>query len=219
VFIGHFAVALAAKRAAPSVSLGTLFIACELVDVIWPVFVLAGIEIVSISPGNTAFTPLDFIHYPWTHSLLMGALWAIFFGVLYFLIHKRNLRAATVLSAVVLSHWFLDALVHRPDLPLAPGGEARIGLGLWNSVPATLALEGALFVAALAFYLRSTRATDRIGSAGFWALVAFLLVAYCAAAFGPPPPSVETVAWAGIAGGLVTALWGYWVDRHREVAR
>jgi hypothetical protein len=149
----------------------------------------------------------------------MGALWALFFGVLYFIIHKRNLRAATVLSAVVLSHWFLDALVHRPDLPLTPGGEARIGLGLWNSVPATLALEGALFVAALAFYLRSTRATDRIGSAGFWALVAFLLVAYCAAAFGLPPPSVETVAWAGIAGGVVTALWGYWVDRHREVAR
>jgi hypothetical protein len=216
VFIGHFAVAFAAKRAAPSVSLGTLFVACELVDLIWPVFVLAGIETVRISPGNTAFTPLEFIHYPWTHSLAMGVLWALFLGTLYFLLRK-NMRGAIVVGAVVLSHWLLDALVHRPDLPLAPGGEARIGLGLWNSVPGTLALEGAMFVAALALYLKNTRARDRIGSAGFWALIAFLLAAYCGAAFGPPPPNVETVAWAGIAGGALTAAWGYWLDRHRQV--
>lgn len=218
MFIGHFAVALAAKRAAPSVSLGTLFVACELLDVIWPVLVLAGIEVVRISPGNTAFTPLDFVSYPWTHSLAMGIVWALLFSFLYFSVRK-NMRGALIVGAVVLSHWFLDALVHRPDLPLAPGGEARIGLGLWNSVPATLALEGAMFVAALALYLRSTRARDRIGGAGFWALIAFLLVAYCGAAFGPPPPNVETVAWAGIAGGIVTAFLGYWVDRHREVSR
>jgi hypothetical protein len=218
VFIGHFAVAFAAKRAAPSVSLGTLFVACELVDLIWPLFLLLGIERVRIDPGNTAFTPFDFIHYPWTHSLLMCALWAAFLGFFYFLVRK-NARAAIVVAALALSHWLLDALVHRPDLPLAPGGEARIGLGLWNSVPATLVLEGAMFVAALVLYLRNTRARDRIGSAGLWALIAFLLVAYCGAAFGHPPPNVETVAWAGIIGGIVTALWGYWVDRHREVSR
>jgi hypothetical protein len=218
VFIGHFAVAFAAKRTVPSVSLGTLFVACELVDLVWPLFVLAGIETVRISPGNTAFTPLEFIHYPWTHSLAMGVLWGAALGISYYLI-KRSKPGAIVVGAVVLSHWLLDALVHRPDLPLVPGGEARIGLGLWNSVPATLALEGAMFVAALALYLRGTRARDRIGAGGFWALIAFLLAAYCGAAFGPPPPNVETVAWAGIAGGIVTALWGYWVDRHREVVR
>jgi len=218
VFIGHFAVALAAKRAAPAVSLGTLFVACELVDLIWPVFVLAGIETVRIAPGNTAFTPLDFIHYPWTHSLLMGALWAVFLGFFYFLVRK-NLRAAIVVATVVLSHWFLDALAHRPDLPLAPGGVERIGLGLWNSVLATLVVEGFMFAAGLAIYMRVTRPKDRAGQIALWALVAFLLVAYAAAAFGPPPPNVPTIAWAGIAGGLVTALWGYWVDRHREVSR
>jgi membrane-bound metal-dependent hydrolase YbcI (DUF457 family) len=218
VFIGHFAVALAAKRAAPSVSLGTLFVACELVDLIWPVFVLLGIEVVRISPGNTAFTPLDFIHYPWTHSLLMAGLWAVFLGLFYFLVRK-NLRAAIVVGAVVLSHWFLDALAHRPDLPLVPGGEARIGLGLWNSVAATLVVEGLMFAAGLALYVRTTRAKDRTGRIALWALVAFLLVAYAAAAFGPPPPNVQAIAWAGIAGGIVTALWGYWVDRHREVVR
>jgi len=117
----------------------------------------------------------------------------------------------------VLSHWFLDAIVHRPDLPLLPGGEARVGLGLWHSVPATLAVEGTLFAAGLALYLRTTVAQDRAGRWGLWALVSFLLVAYAGAAFGPPPPGMEAVAWTGLAGGAVFGLWGWWVDRHRRV--
>jgi len=217
MFIGHFAVALAAKPAAPSVSLGTLFLACEWVDLVWPAFLLAGLERVEIRPGITAFTPLDFVHYPWTHSLAMGAVWAAAFGLLYFLLrHNRN--AALAVAAVVLSHWFLDLVVHRPDLPLVPGSDARWGLGLWNSIAATLALEAALFVAALVFYARRTRALDRIGSRGLWALVAFLGAAWLGAAFGPPPPSVEAIAWAGLIGGAVTVLLGYWVDRHRTMA-
>jgi membrane-bound metal-dependent hydrolase YbcI (DUF457 family) len=216
VFIGHFAVAFAAKRAAPKVSLGTLFVACELVDLIWPAFVLLGIETVAIRPGITAFTPLDFIHYPWTHSLAMGMVWALLFAFLYAVVRK-DIRAALIVGAVVLSHWVLDALVHRPDLPLIPGGEARIGLGLWNSVSGTVLLEGAMFLAALIFYLRGTRALDRSGLWGLWGIVAFLLVAYAVAAFGPPPPSVGAIAWVGLAGGLVTGAWGYWIDRHRAV--
>jgi hypothetical protein len=216
VFIGHFAVALAAKRAAPKVSLGTLFVACELVDLIWPAFLLFGLERASIHPGITAFTPLEFLHYPWTHSLLMAAAWGLLFGLIYFVM-KRNVGNAFVVGAVVLSHWFLDALAHRPDLPLLPGGEVRVGLGLWHSVPATLAVEGALFAAGLALYLRTTVAQDRAGRWGLWALVAFLLVAYAGAAFGPPPPSMAAVAWVGLAGGVIFSAWGYWVDRHRRV--
>jgi hypothetical protein len=216
MFIGHFAVAFAAKPAAPTVSLGTLFIACELVDLAWPVFLLLGLEAVEIRPGVTAFTPLDFVHYPWTHSLVMAAAWAAGLGVLYFLL-RRNSRAALILGLVVLSHWFLDFLVHRPDLPLAPGAEARFGLGRWNSVAATLLLEGALFVAALLFYFGRTRAVDRVGRWGLWALLLFLLAAYAGAAFGPPPPSVAAVAWAGLVGGALVASLGYWVDRHRAM--
>jgi membrane-bound metal-dependent hydrolase YbcI (DUF457 family) len=197
MFIGHFAVAFAAKRSAPSVSLGTLFIACELVDLVWPVLVLLGIETVRIAPGNTAFTPLEFVHYPWTHSLVMSAAWALLAAALYFLV-RRDVRAAMVVGAVVLSHWFLDAAVHRPDLPLVPGSAARIGFSLWNSVPATVAVEGLMFCAAVLLYVKSTRALDRAGRIGLWALIAFLIAAYCAAAFGPPPPSVQAVAWAGI---------------------
>src|SRR5689334_11117217 len=123
MFIGHFAVAFAAKRAAPTVSLGTLFIACELVDLLWPVFVLTGLEVVAITPGITAFTPLDFQHYPWSHSLLMGVVWALVFAALYRLWRGHSRMATTIIGLVVLSHWFLDLLVHRPDLPLAPGSD------------------------------------------------------------------------------------------------
>jgi membrane-bound metal-dependent hydrolase YbcI (DUF457 family) len=217
MFIGHFAVAFAAKPAAPSSSLGTLFFACEWVDLVWPALLLAGLERVEIRPGVTAFTPLDFVHYPWTHSLVMCAAWAGAFGLLYFLLRKDRL-AAWILAAVVLSHWFLDSIVHRPDLPLAPWSELRWGLGLWNSIPATLALEAALFAAALAFYVRRTQAVDRIGSWGLWLIVLVLIAAYLGAAFGPPPPNVEAIAWAGLIGGALTAALGYWVDAHRTMA-
>jgi len=214
MFIGHFAVAFAAKRAAPRVSLGTLFIACELVDLIWPVFVLAGIEAVAIRPGDTAFTPLEFISYPWTHSLAMAMLWGLAFSLLY-AFFRKDLRGAAILGAVVISHWLLDAIAHRPDLPLAPGGAARIGFGLWNSVAATLLVEGAMFAAGVALYLQGTRAKDRIGSVGSWVMLGLLLISYGGAAFGPPPPNVEAIAWAGIAGGILFGALGYWVDAHR----
>ena len=217
MFIGHFAVAFAAKPAAPSVSLGTLFLACTWVDLAWPVFLLAGLERVEIRPGITAFTPLDFVHYPWTHSLLMCAVWAAGFGLLYLAVRKER-KAAMVVAAVVLSHWFLDLVAHRPDLPLAPGGGARWGLGVWNSIPATLALEGALFAAALLFYVKRTRPLDRTGRWALWGVVLFLLAAYLGAAFGPPPEAVEVIAWAGLIGGGLTVIAGYWIDRHRITA-
>jgi len=217
VFIGHFAVAFAAKPAAPSVSLGTLFFACQWVDLVWPLFLLAGLERVEIRPGITAFTPLDFVHYPWTHSLAMGAVWAAAFGLLY-LSTRRNGKAALIVAAVLLSHWFLDLVAHRPDLPLAPGSETRWGLGLWNSIPATLLVEVSLFVAGVVLYVRRTRALDRIGRWGLWALLLFLAAAYVGAAFGPLPPSVEAIAWAGLIGGALTGFLGFWIDRHRAMA-
>ena len=216
MFVGHFAVAFAAKRVAPTVSLGTWFVACELVDLLWPVFLLLGIESVRIAPGTTAFTPLDFDHYPWTHSLVMCAAWAFAMGALFW---PRHRAAAAIIALVVLSHWFLDAIVHRPDLPLAPGSDVKIGFGLWNSVPATLVAELALFAAGVGTYLAGSQPTDRIGRYGLWAIVVLLLVAYVSAAFGPPPPGVAAIAWVGIAGGVVFGALGYWVDAHRKVKR
>ena len=216
MFIGHFAVAFAAKRAVPTVSLGTWFVACELVDLIWPVFLLIGLERVAIAPGITAFTPLDFVSYPWTHSLLMCAGWGLLLGAVSWVLRGDKV-AVIVLVAVVLSHWFLDAIVHRPDLPLAPGSDVKIGLGLWNSIPGTLVLETTMFVAGLGFYMAGSRARDRIGSHGFIALVALLVISYVSAAFGPVPPNVAAIAWTGLAGGALFGGLGYWIDRHRMV--
>jgi membrane-bound metal-dependent hydrolase YbcI (DUF457 family) len=216
MFIGHFAVAFAAKRAAPTTSLGTLFIACELADLVWPLLLLAGIETVAITPGITRFTPLDFQHYPWSHSLLMVVVWALVFAAVFFWRARRWLPAA-VLALVVLSHWFLDLVVHRPDLPLAPGSDVKVGFGVWDSVAGSLLLEGALFVIGVRFYLRGSQARDAIGHWALYGLLVLLVVSYVATAFGPPPPSVPAIAVVGLAGGAVTAALGYWIDRHRTM--
>ena len=123
----------------------------------------------------------------------------------------------TIAGGLVASHWILDLLMHRPDLPLAPGGGPTVGLGLWRSVPVTLALELGLLVAGVAIYLRATRSTGRSGSIGFWAMISLLVVAYFDAAFGPPPPSESALAWSGLLLWLFP-LWGYWVDRRRAPA-
>jgi len=217
MLIGHYAVAFAAKRAVPAVSLGTLFLAAQLIDGLWPLFLFLGLERLEIAPGDTAFTPLRFVHYPITHSLLMCAVWAALFGVAYYFV-RRYRAGALMVAALVMSHWVLDFVTHRPDLPLYPGSRTYAGLGLWNSVPATLAIEGAMFVAGLWLYLAATRARDRVGVVALWTLVLVLLAAYFGAAFGPPAPSPEAVAWSGLLGWL-TVAWGYWIDRHRVAAR
>jgi hypothetical protein len=214
MFIGHFGAALAAKRAAPRVSLGWLFAASQLPDLVWPLLVLAGIERVRIAPGDTAFTPLAFEHYPWSHSLLAVFAWAALLGLLYVVTHQNTVGALT-LGALVVSHWVLDWVTHRPDLPLYPGGTTRLGLGLWNSVAATLAVECALYLGALWLYARHTTARDRAGRIGFWALALLLLIIELANVFSSPPPSVNAVAMMSLAIWLLV-LWAWWTDGHRD---
>jgi len=218
MFIGHFALGLAAKRAAPQVPLVLLFIAAQLADLLWPIFLLAGIEQVRIDPGNTAFTPLDFVSYPYSHSLVALCLWGAAFGGVYAAVRRVRVFTALVLGLLVVSHWVLDFVTHRRDMPLTLHGPERVGLGLWFSVPGTLAVESLVFGVGLALYLRATAARDRIGSYGLWSLVAFLLVVYLASSFGPPPPSATAVAWSAQAMWLLV-VWGYWVDNHRTPNR
>jgi membrane-bound metal-dependent hydrolase YbcI (DUF457 family) len=218
MFIGHFALGFAAKKVAPTVSLGTLFIAAQLADLVWPVLVLLDIEKVEVSPGITAFTPLDFIHYPYSHSLVGLLGWAIAFAAAYAVARREPIHAALIIAALVLSHWLLDFLTHRPDMPLSLGESQRVGLGLWNSVPATVVVEGLLFVAGVALYMRTTQAIDSVGRWALWSLVAFLVVIYIANIFGPPPPSGAAVAWTALAMWLLVA-WGYWIDAHRRTSR
>jgi membrane-bound metal-dependent hydrolase YbcI (DUF457 family) len=171
MFIGHLAVGFAGKRATPRVPLWTLLLAAELPDVLWCVFLLVGIEHMRIQPGITKVNPLDLYDFPWSHSLLMDAVWGGVIGGIYYL-WRRYARGAWLLFAAVLSHWLLDFASHRPDMPLAPGVHRYFGLGLWNSVIGTLAVEGLLWVVGVFLYLRATRARGRAGVYGFWIVIA-----------------------------------------------
>ena len=214
MFVGHFALGFAAKRAAPKLSLALLFAACQLADILWPAFVAAGLESVQIRPGITAFTPLDFVSYPYSHSLVALSLWGIVLGSACWLLGAGG-RASSLIAVLVLSHWILDFVSHRPDMPIYPGG-ALWGLGLWNSVPATLIVELLLFGAGVWLYSRATRATDAVGRWSFVALTLFLLIVYVASFAGGPPPSVTAIYWAGLVGGVVIVAWSWWTDRHRQ---
>jgi len=212
MFIGHFGVGLAGKGAANKTSLGTLFFAAQFVDLLWPTLLLLGWETVHISPGITIMTPLDFEHYPISHSLAASIGWAALFTVIYGFITKYW-KGAFVVGALVLSHWFLDLLVHRPDLPLYPGG-TKVGLGLWNVVPVEIALEAAIFIAGVWIYLRSTQAKDRTGTIALWSLIVFLVLIHVLNLTGGEPPSETAIAWVSQSQWLIV-LWGGWGDRHR----
>jgi membrane-bound metal-dependent hydrolase YbcI (DUF457 family) len=212
MFIGHFAVGLASKKIAPRASLLPLLAAPLLLDLLWPLFLLAGWERVRIVPGDTAFTPLEFVSYPISHSLLAACGWALLFALAY-LAASRYPRGAWVVAAGVLSHWFLDALTHRPDMPLYPGGP-RVGLGLWNSVPLTLMVESLMFAGGVWAYLSATRAEDRAGKYGFWLFILTVLLIYVGAARGTPPPGVRAVALVAC-GAWLFPFWAGWADRHR----
>jgi membrane-bound metal-dependent hydrolase YbcI (DUF457 family) len=216
MFIGHFALGYAAKRLAPRTSLGTLFAAAQLPDVLWPVFLLAGVERATIVPGDTAFTPLRFDSYPLSHSLVTVIAWGALFGALHFWRKGRSLDAL-VLAALVVSHWLLDFASHRPDMPLWPGGP-KLGLGLWNHVGATVGVETLMFGVGLWLAMEATRPRDRIGRWGFVGLALLLALLYAANVTAPPPPSMTAVAWAGLL--LVPVFLGLasWVDRHRGPA-
>jgi membrane-bound metal-dependent hydrolase YbcI (DUF457 family) len=215
VFIGHFALGFGAKRLNPTVSLGTLFLACQLADLVWPSLVLAGIERVVVEPGNTAFTPLRFPFYPYSHSLTALLVWALVVGAAYRAIREAPLKPALLLAALVLSHWFLDVVTHRADMPITVHGQTKIGFGLWHSIPLTIVVESLMFAAGLALYARATRPRDRAGSIGLWSLALFLYGVNLANLLGPPPPSARAVAWTAEAMWLLVAA-GYYVDRHRE---
>jgi membrane-bound metal-dependent hydrolase YbcI (DUF457 family) len=213
MFIGHFAVGFAARKVAPRGSLAAYLAAAQLPDILWPMLVLAGVERVTIAPGDTVFTPLRFDSYPVSHSLALDVVWGVLLGSVLWRA-TRSGRAAWICAALVVSHWALDFVSHRADMPLVPGG-ARYGMALWNSVPATLVTESLMFAIGVGMYRRATRPIDGIGKHGLTGLVALLVVAYLGAAFGPPPPSVRALALTSIAGAVLFLGLALWVDRHR----
>jgi membrane-bound metal-dependent hydrolase YbcI (DUF457 family) len=218
MFLGHFALGFAAKRAAPDLSLGTTFAAAQFLDLLWPVFLLAGVERVRVDPGNTAVTPLAFDNYPWSHSLLMAVVWGVVFALLLAIRRHVTLRLGGLVIALVVSHWVLDWVTHRPDLPLVPWSGSKVGMGLWWSRPATLIIEGALFIAGVGAYVVATGARNRRGHWALIGLCAFLVLVYVGNVFGPPPPAGDTtpLAVVGLAQWLLV-IWAAWVDGNRDL--
>lgn len=226
MFVGHFAMGFAAKAASPRVSLGTLMLAAQFVDLLWASLLLFGLEQVVIAPGITNVTAIDFTYYPFSHSLAAVIGWGFLIAGLYWIV-RRSLWGAGVVGGLVVSHWVLDLIVHRADLPLYPGGlvpphtfgsTTHLGLGLWNSLPATVLVEGLLFAGGVFLYVSVTKASGQLGRYGFWTLTAVLIGGYIALIAGPPPPSVTVVGWVGQLQWLFI-VWAYWLDGQRVVRR
>jgi membrane-bound metal-dependent hydrolase YbcI (DUF457 family) len=213
MFIGHFAVGFGAKKYTPAISLGYLFIAAQFLDLLWPTLLLFGVEKVEIVPGITKLTPLDFVYYPITHSLLMAAFWSLIAAAISWLIFRKR-RISLVIGICVFSHWILDLLVHRPDLPLLPGNSTRVGLGLWNQPASSIILECVFFITGVYLYQKVTTAKNKTGHYGFVFLVVSLVAIYLLNIFGPPPPDVKSIAWAGHLQWLFVIL-AFYVDKNR----
>jgi membrane-bound metal-dependent hydrolase YbcI (DUF457 family) len=202
VFIGHFAVGFASKRAAPRASLGVLMAAPLFLDLLWPIFLIAGVESVRIEPNPNPFLTLDLHDFPWSHSLATSLAWSAVFAAAFWAATRYG-RGAMVLAVGVFSHWVLDFVTHRPDLPLYPGSPKAVGLGLWNAPTATMAVEAAMFVLGVAIYARTS-------------LVLLLAAFYAMTVFGPPPSSVSFIKYGGLSGWLFVP-WAWWIDRNREL--
>lgn len=213
MFIGHFALGFSAAKSKDSISLGTTFFAAQFLDLLWPFFLIMGWEVVEIDPGNTAYTPLNFVSYPISHSLLMAIAWGLIFGGVYYLITKRK-NVSMVMGILVVSHWILDLITHRPDLPLTPWGETKAGFGLWNSIPGTIGVESVLFLLCVGIFITINKPRGIKSWLVLGGLLVFLVIINVGNVIGPPPPSVEMIGYVGFAQWLLV-LWGYWIDRQQ----
>jgi hypothetical protein len=218
MFIGHYGPSFAIKAIRPAIPLWLLFVAVQLVDVAWAVLVLLGIEKVRIVPGITASNPLDLYYMPYTHSLAAAVLWAVAAIVLCkFLPGVRTWSAAAWIGLAVLSHWVLDWLVHRPDLPLYDD-TIKVGLGMWNYPAIALLLEALLLFGGMIMYLRRTKALNAIGRFGPPIFGILMLAIQCYVFFGPPPTSSVAAAITALVAYVAFAAVAQWLDRQREHA-
>ena len=211
MFIGHFAIGLWTKKKDQLPSLAMLFLAVQFLDLIWPIFVLFGIETLSIDPGNTEMTPLNFEFYPYSHSLFMALVWAVLFGAVYYFFTKNKI-GSWLLATLVLSHWVLDFITHRPDLPLSPFTAQKLGLGLWNLPAIAIPFEVALFGIGIYYYLKNS---GSIRKTSFWILSGFLLLVYFLNLLGPPPPDTMAVAWSANLMWIII-IWAWWIEKPKR---
>ena len=217
MFIGHYGASFAAKAIDKRIPLWVLFLAAQLVDIFWTIFVLLGIERVQIKPGITVASPLDFVFYPYTHSLVGSLAWGAVAMIVYRAIRPRAeaWRTGLIVGAVVASHWFLDLLVHRPDLALYDDA-MKVGFGLWNYPLIEYALEYVLFFGGIIWYLRATQPAT---ASGKYAMVIFGLVVgllFAVSGMGSPPPDSSSIAVVGLVLYLTLTGVVFWLEKKRQ---
>lgn len=217
MFLGHYGVACALKRSEPKLSLGTLFVAVQLPDLLWGTFMLLGWEHARIVPGYTAVTPLEFLDYPISHSFVGVIIWSVVAAAVYYSWPTRDTsrhwQAAAIVGLAVFSHYPLDVLVHVADLPLTGNESAKLGLGLWNHLAATLALEALVFGGGLALYLTGGSHRHPVRTGRILAVALVLIGIYLVSVYGPPPPSMTVVAVSDIVLILGMGALAGWADR------
>lgn len=211
MLVGHFGVGLAAKRIVPETSAGTLMLASLLPDFVAWTLLLAGVEHARIHPGITRTNPLDLYDIAISHSLLTDAIWGLLLAGAYFL-WRRHSRASWIILAVVLSHWLLDFLSHRPDMPLAPGVHQYFGLGLYNSPLAMLLVEGSIWFAGIIVYARCTRPRKRMGTYLFWSVAALLTAVWIVSLGGATPSALRPAGISSLIFFSMVVLWAYLMD-------
>jgi len=220
MFIGHFGVGLALKRADKTLSLGLLFIAVQLSDLIYGVTLLLGVEKVSIIAGASPLTSAEYIFFPYSHSLvatlLLAGLIALIFLVVPFKSSVPKSRTALVMATAVLSHFVLDAITHNSEMDLLGNGVYKIGLGLWNYPIASYIVEALLLITGLWIYLRSTKSKGLGGKYGLPILGGILLILNAVNTFGMYPTSAENLAMTMLAVYLSTIVIAFWLDRKRS---
>lgn len=217
MFIGHYGVSFAAKAIKPSIPLWVLFLAVQIVDVFWAIFVLLGIEKVRIVPGITAANPLDLYYMPYTHGLITSLVWATGAAVIYrFSSRIGRWGSAAIVGIAVFSHWVFDLIVHRPDLPLYDNSY-KVGLGLWNFPVIAFSLEVALLLGGMYLYLKTTRTVRR---GGFFGMLVFglVMIALQSTAFlGSPPTSPMVVTISALISFFLFTSIAFWLEQKRDL--
>lgn len=220
MFIGHLGVGLALKRADKSISLGLLFIAAQLVDIIFSINLLLGIEKLNLIAGTTAANSMEFVYYPFTHSLIANLVWTgivcIIFLAVPIRLNSPRRRIALIMGVAVLSHFFLDVIVHKPDLPLLGNDSMKVGFGLWDYALASYVVEGLLLLGGLGIYLKSTTAEGFGGKYGMPLFTLFPLLVNAMIMFGPPLPNITVGIIMMLLFNFSYVGIAFWLDRKRS---